>query len=145
MCHALPSPPQLETEPVTPSPCYVVALRTARRLGVRAGVRSSIRRLVVPACATDDQGQLLVVERPQRLLGQRELLHVNLLSVHSDGGNPQTRALKVGFYPVKRLFKSDSFFMTYLSDDCARRARRSRRRARSREPGRGAEASGRSH
>ena len=45
------------------------------RLGVRAAVRSALRRGVgATLVAADDLGQFLLVERPQGLLRQRELL-----------------------------------------------------------------------
>src|SRR6266536_1619506 len=50
---------------------YAFGLRAARRLGVRAAIWSSVRRLVGTTLgATDDQGQFLLVECPQSLLGQ---------------------------------------------------------------------------
>jgi hypothetical protein len=56
----------------------------ARVLGVRAAVWSTMGRLMAATVATNDQGQIPLVERPQGLLGQRELLlllHACLLSL----------------------------------------------------------------
>src|SRR5829696_2278357 len=59
----------------TGGPYHAFGLAAARCLGVRTAVRSAVRGSVVPTLgATHDQGQFLLVERPQRLLGQRELL-----------------------------------------------------------------------
>jgi hypothetical protein len=54
---------------------YAFGLAAARRLGVRTAVRSAIRWGVVATLgATDDERQFLLVECPQGLLGQCELL-----------------------------------------------------------------------
>src|SRR5215211_618072 len=82
MACALPDPfeSRLSCQPVvrvrvTGSPWYAFGSGAARRLGVRAAVRSAVRRGVVATLrATDDLGQVLLVERPQGLLRQGQLL-----------------------------------------------------------------------
>src|SRR5215218_5604308 len=60
---------------VTGSPGYAFGSGAARRLGVRAAVRSAPRRFVgATLLATDDLGEFLLVERPQGLLGEGQLL-----------------------------------------------------------------------